>query len=84
MCVAAICLALPEFFSNLVFVAVHRPLTPIFACRCPAALVPAVHCLLCFRQWLVVVFSARPAAYQPNNQAENVFMFPHLDLFFYV
>jgi hypothetical protein len=30
---------------------------------------------------LVVAFSARPAAYQLNHQAENVFMFPHLDLF---
>jgi hypothetical protein len=29
---------------------------------------------------VVAVFSARPAAYQLNHQAENVFMFPHLDL----
>jgi hypothetical protein len=30
---------------------------------------------------LAVVFSARPAAYLLNPQAENIFMFPHFDLF---
>jgi hypothetical protein len=37
--------------------------------------------LLLVPLFLVVVFSTRPAAYQLNHQDENVFMFPHLDLF---
>ncbi len=59
----------------------RRPLSPTFASRCSIALVPAIHHLRRSRQWLVVALSARPAAYQLNHQAENVFMFPHLDLF---
>jgi hypothetical protein len=37
--------------------------------------------LLLVPLFLVVAFSARPAAYQLNHQDENVFMFPQLDLF---
>jgi hypothetical protein len=59
----------------------RRPLSPTFASRCSIALVPVIHHLRRSRQWLVVAFSARPAAYQLNHQAENVFMFPHLDFF---
>jgi hypothetical protein len=46
-----------------------------FASRCP------IHHLHHSRRWLVVAFSARPAAYQLNHQSDNVFIFPHLDLF---
>ena len=63
------------------FVAGRRLLTPTFASRCSIALVPAIHHICRSRRWLVVAFSARPAAYQLNHQAENVFIFPHLDLF---
>jgi type IV secretory pathway protease TraF len=62
------------------FAAGRRPLSPTFANRCSIALVPTIHHLRHSRQWLVVALSARPAAYQLNHQAENVFMFPHLDL----
>jgi hypothetical protein len=38
--------------------------------------------LLLVPLFLVVAFSARPAAYQLNHQEdENLFMFPHLDIF---
>jgi hypothetical protein len=37
--------------------------------------------LLLVSLFLVVAFSARPAAHQLNHQDENVFMFPLLDLF---
>jgi hypothetical protein len=57
------------------FAAGRRPLLPAFASRCP------IHHLRCSHQWLVVAFSTRPATYQLNHQAKNVFMFPHLDLF---
>ena len=63
------------------FAAGRHPLLPTFASRCSIALVLAIHHLCRSRQWLVVLFSARPAAYQLNYQSENVFMFPHLDLF---
>jgi hypothetical protein len=33
------------------------------------------------RRAAATAFSARPAAYQLNHQAENFFMFPHLELF---
>ena len=52
-----------------------RPLSPTFASRCP------IHHLCRSRQWLVVAFSARPAAYQLNHHSNNVFIFPNLDLF---
>ena len=53
------------------------PSPSTFASRCP------IHHLCRSRCWLVVAFSARPAAaYQLNHQADNVFMFPHLDFFF--
>ena len=51
-----------------------RPLSPTFTSRCP------IHHLCHSCRWLVVAFSAHPAAYQLNYKAENVFMFPHLDL----
>jgi hypothetical protein len=57
------------------FAASRHPLSPAFASRCP------IHRLRRSRRWLVVAFSTCPAAYQLNHQAENVFMFPHLDLF---
>jgi len=37
--------------------------------------------LLLLMLLLAVAISAHPAAYQLKHQAENVFMFPHLDLF---
>ena len=55
--------------------AARRPLSPTFASRCP------IHLLHRSRRWLVVAFAACPAAYQLNQQAKNVLMFPHLDLF---
>ena len=51
------------------------PSPSTFASRCP------IHHLRRSRRWLVVAFSARPAAYQLNHQADNVFIFPHLDFF---
>ena len=63
------------------FVAGCRLLTTTFACCCHVTLVPAAHCLYHSCRWLVVAFSTCPAAYQLNHQAENIFMFPHLDLF---
>jgi hypothetical protein len=51
------------------------PSPSTFASRCP------IHHLRRSRRWLVVAFSARPAAYQLNHQAENDFMFSLLDLF---
>jgi hypothetical protein len=59
------------------------PLSPTFVSRCSVALVPAVHHLRHSRRWLVVGFSPRQAAYQLNHQAENIFMFSHLDLFLF-
>ncbi len=63
------------------FAAGCRPLSPTFASHCSITLVPAIHHLCRSRLWLVVALSAQPAAYRLNQQAENVFMFPHLDLF---
>jgi len=63
------------------FAAGHRPLSPTFASRCSIALVPPIHHLCRSRRWLVFAFSACPAAHRLNHQAENIFMFPHLDLF---
>ena len=63
------------------FAAGRSPLSPTFTSRCSIALVPAIHHLCHSRWWLVVTFLARPAAYQLNHQTENVFMFPHLDIF---
>jgi hypothetical protein len=62
------------------FAAGRHPLLPTFASHCYIALVPAIHHLCRSRRWLDVVFSTHPAAYQLYHQAENVFMFPHLDL----
>jgi hypothetical protein len=59
----------------------HQPLLQTFASRCYESLVPAVHHLPCSHRWFVVVFSAHPAAYRLNHQAENIFMFSLLDLF---
>jgi len=47
------------------FAAGRRPLSPTFASRCP------IHHLRRSRRWLVVAFSARPAAYQLNHQSET-------------
>jgi hypothetical protein len=77
---------LPPDLSSAVFVIVRsstlspsaagrRPLSPTFASRCP------IHHLRFSCRRLVVAFSARPAAYQLNHQADNVFIFPHFDLF---
>jgi len=63
------------------FVTSRRPLLPTFTSRCRDSLFPAVHHLRCSHQWLAVVFSACPAAYRLNHQAENAFMFSLLDLF---
>jgi hypothetical protein len=66
---------LPSSLSS--YPIVPSPVAPspsTFASRCP------IHHLRRTRQWLVVSFSARPAAYQLNYQADNVFIFPHLDL----
>jgi len=63
------------------FAAGRRSLSPTFASRCSIALVQAIHHLCHSRRWLIVTFSARPAAYQLNHQTENVFMFPHLNIF---
>jgi len=63
---------------SLPYPVVPSPVAPspsTFASRCP------IHHLRCFRRWLVVAFSTRPAAYQLNHQADNVFIIPHLDLF---
>ena len=45
------------------FAAGHHPLSPTFASRCFIALVPAIHHLRRSCRWLVVAFSAHPAAY---------------------
>jgi hypothetical protein len=58
-----------------------HPLSPTFTSRCRYSLFPAIHYLCHSRRWLVVVFSAHPAAYRLNHQAENVFMFSLLNLF---
>ena len=63
------------------FAAGCRHLSPTFTSRCSIALVPAIHHLRHSHRWLVVAFSARPAAYPLNHQAENVFMFPHKGFF---
>jgi hypothetical protein len=57
------------------FAAISHPPSLTFASRCP------IHHLHYSHRWLVVAFSTCTAAYQLNHQAENVFMFPHLDLF---
>ncbi len=57
------------------FVACHCPLLRTIASRCPVALLTSVDCLCRSCWWLVVAFSARPAAYQPHPQAENVYCF---------
>jgi hypothetical protein len=51
------------------------PSPSTFASRCP------IHHLRRSRRWLVVAFSAHPAAYQLNHQSDNVFIFPHLTYF---
>ena len=56
------------------------PLSPTFISHCSIALVLSIHHLHHSHRWLVVAFSARPSAYRLNHQADNVFMFPHLDL----
>ena len=56
------------------FAASRHPSSPTFASRFYIALVPAIHHLRRSRRWLVVAFSARPAAYQLNHQSENIFM----------
>jgi hypothetical protein len=56
-------------------------LSPTFASRYPFSLVPAIHHLCRSHRWLVVAFSARPAAHPLIHQAKIVFMFPHMDLF---
>ena len=63
---------------SLLYPAAPLPIAPApstFASCCP------IHHLRRSRRWLVVAFSARPAAYQLNHQADNVFIFLHLDLF---
>jgi len=58
-----------------------QPPSPTFASHYHDSLVWAIHHLRHSRQWLVVAFSAHPAAYRLNHQAENVFMFSLLYLF---
>jgi hypothetical protein len=49
----------------------RQPPLHTFASRCYESLVPAVHHLPCSHRWFVVVFSAHPAAYRLNHQAET-------------
>ena len=48
------------------------PLFLTFASHCPVSLVQAVQHLHRSHRWLVVAFSARPAAYQLNQQDETL------------
>jgi hypothetical protein len=58
----------------------HRPLLLTIASHCPVALLPSINRLRRSRWWLVVAFSAHPAAYRPHHQAENVSSFHPLGL----
>ena len=57
-----------------------HPLLLTIARRSPVALLPSINSFRRSRWWLVVAFSAHPAAYRPHHQAENVSSFHPLGL----